>query len=253
MDTIHEAVSAMTGTEIFGIISICIFFLFFAGTILWVASLKKKYLNHMENLPLDDEGKSDDKDSGPEEDPHGPLLDHEYDGIRELDNNLPRWWLWLFLLTTIFSLGYIIYYHVAGVGDSSATEYAKEMQAAQAAKAAAVSQFEASIPTLQPSTDDTIIASGHDLYMKDCAACHRADGGGLVGPDLTSNHWIHGSKFSDNVTVIWNGVPSKGMPTWSNSLKASEIYAVASYIYTLRGAKLATPGKPPMNLPPSQN
>jgi cytochrome c oxidase cbb3-type subunit 3 len=76
------------------------------------------------------------------------------------------------------------------------------------------------------------------------------DGGGLVGPNLTDDYWIHGSSFTDNVKVIWDGVPAKGMITWKTVLKPDEIYSVASYIYTLRGAKLATPGKPPENQTP---
>ena len=188
------------------------------------------------------------------DDPNEPLMkDHEYDGIHELDNNLPRWWVWLFAITTIFSVGYLIYFHLTGWGDLQATEYTKEMQAAAVQKGEAMTRFEAGIPTLTPSTDAGVLDSGRQIYAKNCAACHRADGGGLVGPDLTSNHWIHGSKFSDNVEVIWNGVPAKGMVTWKNVLKPGEIYAVASYIYTLRGAKLATPGKPFDNAPPGDS
>jgi len=179
-------------------------------------------------------------------DPQNPLLtSHEYDGIRELDNKLPRWWVWLFIITTIFAVGYMIFYHVLFLGNLSAAEYAEEMKAADAAKAQAVTAFETSIPTLTPSPDAAIIDSGRQVYAKYCVACHRADGGGLVGPNLTDNYWIHGAKFSDNVGVIWNGVPAKGMVTWKSVLKPNDIYAVASYIYTLRGEKLGAPGKPP--------
>jgi cytochrome c oxidase cbb3-type subunit 3 len=181
-------------------------------------------------------------------DPKEPLLlDHNYDGIQELDNNLPRWWVWLFYITIIFSAVYLIYYHVAKMGDLSAQEYVKEMKAGDALKAGATTRFEASIPTITPSTDPAILADGSQTYAKFCAPCHRADGGGLVGPNLTDDYWIHGSAFSDNVKVIWDGVPAKGMITWKAILKPDQIYAVASYIYTLRGAKLATPGKPPEN------
>ena len=187
-------------------------------------------------------------------DPKDPLMtDHEYDGIRELDNKLPRWWVWLFVITTFYAVGYMLFYHVAHAGNLQAAEYAAEMKQAEEVKAQAISAFEVGIPTLTPSADETILASGHQIYGTYCAACHRADGGGLVGPNLTDDYWIHGSKFSDNVTVIWNGVPAKGMVTWKNVLKPNEVYAVASYIYTLRGAKLATPGKPPENQTPSAN
>lgn len=180
------------------------------------------------------------------------LLDHEYDGIRELDNNLPRWWLWLFYLTIIYSAGYLVYYHVTHAGKLQIAEYTQAMQAGEQLKHGAMSQFEASIPTQQPLTDPNVLAAGQQTYIKFCAPCHRADGGGLVGPNLTDDYWIHGNTYADTVKVIWNGVPAKGMVTWKGVLKPGEISAVASYIYTLRGAKLLTPGKPPENQQPDK-
>jgi cytochrome c oxidase cbb3-type subunit 3 len=186
-------------------------------------------------------------------DPKEPLLlDHNYDGIQELDNNLPRWWVWLFYITIIFAALYLLYFHVLHLGDLQAAEYDKEMKIGNALKGAAMTKFESGIPALTPSTDPAVLDDGRQIFAKFCAPCHRADGGGLVGPNLTDNYWIHGSTFADNVTVIWNGVPAKGMITWKTILKPDEIYAVASYIYTLRGAKLATPGKPPENQVPAK-
>ncbi|HHY84185.1 MAG TPA: c-type cytochrome [Verrucomicrobia bacterium] len=178
------------------------------------------------------------------------LLDHEVDGIRELDNKLPRWWVWLFYGTIAFSIGYLVYYHVLGAGPLMAEEYEREMKAGAAAKAAAMSRFEANIASLEPSQDAAVLESGRQLFTTLCAPCHRMDGGGLVGPNLTDDYWIHGSTFADNVRVIWDGVPAKGMITWKNNLRPDQILAVASYIYTLRGAKLETPGKPPENQAP---
>jgi len=184
-------------------------------------------------------------------DPKEPLLlDHDYDGIRELDNQLPRWWVWLFYITIIFSAVYLVYYHVARAGDLQAGEYAREMKAGAALKGAAMTKFEANIATLTPSADIAVLESGHQTYTKYCAPCHRVDGGGLVGPNLTDDYWIHGSNYVDTVKVIWEGVPAKGMITWKTILKPGEIQGVASYIYTLRGAKLLTPGKPPENQTP---
>ena len=181
-------------------------------------------------------------------DPKDPLLlDHEYDGIHELDNKLPRWWVWLFYLTIAFSAAYLIYFHVLHIGNLQAAEYDHEMKSGAAAKNAAMTRFEAGIPDLKASTDSVTLETGRQVYTKSCAPCHRSDGGGLVGPNLTDAYWIHGSNFTDNVTVIWNGVPAKGMITWKTVLKPEEIYSVASYIYTLRGATLATPGKLPEN------
>ncbi len=186
-------------------------------------------------------------------DPKEPLLlDHEYDGIQELDNKLPRWWVWLFYITIIYSAVYLVYYHVSRSGDLQAAEYDKEMKIGEQIKNAAMGKFESTITTLQPATDAALLEAGHQAYVKFCAPCHRVDGGGLVGPNLTDDYWIHGSSYADTVKVIWDGVPAKGMITWKTMLKPEEIQAVASYIYTLRGAKLATPGKLPENQAPAK-
>ncbi|MGZ4962473.1 MAG: cbb3-type cytochrome c oxidase N-terminal domain-containing protein [Limisphaerales bacterium] len=174
------------------------------------------------------------------------LLDHEVDGIQELDNNLPRWWVWLFVLSTVFAFVYMMYYHVLRIGDLQAVEYAKESKVGDAIKAAALAKFETSIATLEPSKDEAVLGTGKTIFMRMCAPCHRADAGGLVGPNLCDDYWIHGAAFSDNLKVIVNGVPQKGMLTWKGVLKPNEIHAVASYIYTLRGTHPPNP-KPPEN------
>ena len=186
-------------------------------------------------------------------DPKEPLLlDHEYDGIRELDNNLPRWWVWLFYLTIIYAAGYLTYYHVTRSGDLQAAEYASEMKSGEQVKAAAMGQFESGMAALQPATDAPALENGRQTYAKYCAPCHRVDGGGLVGPNLTDDYWIHGSSYADSVKIIWDGVPAKGMITWKTVLKPEQIQNVASYIYTLRGTKLLSPGKPPENQAPAK-
>ena len=178
------------------------------------------------------------------------LLDHEYDGIRELDNKLPRWWVWLFYMTILFAVVYLFRYHVLGNGRMMEAEYKEEMRIGNALKARAMTDFENSMTTaMQPSSDPFVLAKGKDTFSKLCAPCHRADGGGLVGPNLCDDYWIHGSNFVDNVRTIWNGVPSKGMVTWKNSLKPQDVMEVASYIYTLRGTHPKNP-KPPENTTP---
>jgi cytochrome c oxidase cbb3-type subunit 3 len=182
------------------------------------------------------------------------LLDHEIDGIRELDNKLPRWWVWLFYLTIMYAIFYLSYYHVFAKGDLAkkgqmATEYQAEMKIGEALKVAAMTKFEATIATLQPSQAPDVLANGKKTFLTLCAPCHRPDGGGLVGPNLTDDYWIHGANFSNSVATIWNGVPAKGMITWKNTLKPKEIYDVASYLYTLRGTKPPNP-KPPENQAP---
>ena len=184
------------------------------------------------------------------------LMDHEADGIRELDNKLPRWWVWLFYLTIVFAVGYFGYYHVygnirPGKVKSSADEYQAEMAIGSQIKSNSMAKFEADIAVLQPSKDPDVLANGKKTFLTLCAPCHRPDAGGLVGPNLTDDYWIHGSNFTDNVKTIWNGVPEKGMITWKNMLKPKEIYEAASYIYTLRGTHPPNP-KPPENLAPAK-
>jgi cytochrome c oxidase cbb3-type subunit 3 len=189
----------------------------------------------------------------PQDPDQDPLLivGHEYDGIRELDNKLPRWWVWLFNLTIAFAVIYMLYYHVLGRGKLMAAEYQDEMTIGEAVKARAVADFEAKMASLEPSKDPIVLAEGRETFMKLCAPCHRADGGGLVGPNLCDDYWIHGSNFVDNLKIIWNGVPAKGMVTWKGVLKPATIHAVGSYIYTLRGTHPKNP-KPPENLAPAK-
>ena len=173
---------------------------------------------------------------GPE--PQDPLLiNHDADGIKELDNLLPRWWVWLFYLCIIYGIGYMAYYHVFKVGDLQAAEYQKESQAGDLIKSVALANFESSLGKLEPSKDQVVLAQGQQVFLQMCAPCHRPDGGGLVGPNICDDYWIHGSNYVDTVKLIVNGVPEKGMLTWRGVLKPAEIQAVASYVYTMRGTK----------------
>jgi cytochrome c oxidase cbb3-type subunit 3 len=172
------------------------------------------------------------------------LLDHDFDGIRELDNKLPRWWVWLFYLTTIFGVGYFCFYHVLAMGLSSHAVYEREMEIGNKLKQVALERFEREMGARTPSTDEVVVAGGRNTYAALCAPCHRHDGGGLVGPNLTDDYWIHGGEFTDNLKVIWNGVPEKGMVTWKGVLTPDQIYAVASHIYTLRGSDPPDPKAP---------
>lgn len=179
------------------------------------------------------------------------LLDHDYDGIQELDNKLPRWWVWLFNLCIVYAVIYFAYYHVLGKGQLMASQYQAEMKIGDQLKMRAVAEFERNMASLTPATDQVVLAEGKQTFTTLCAPCHRPDGGGLVGPNLCDDYWIHGSNFVDNLTIVWNGVPSKGMVTWRGVLKPATIHAVGSYIYTLRGTDPKNP-KPPENLAPAK-
>jgi len=178
---------------------------------------------------------------------HEPrLLEHDGDGIQELDNLLPRWWVWLFWMCNVFAFLYMLYFHVLELGDSQASAYAKEAQAGDALKQSALAKFEAELSSLEPSKDRAALEKGNQIFQTYCAPCHRADGGGLVGPNLCDDYWIHGSSYHESLKTIVNGVPEKGMLMWRGVLKPQEIEAVASHIYALRGSNPPNP-KPPEN------
>ena len=137
---------------------------------------------------------------------------------------------------------------------SSRGEYEREMVKSNALKQAALAKFESTLESRAPSDDPVVLANGGNTYANLCGPCHRMDGGGLVGPNLTDDFWIHGPGFVDNLKVIWNGVPDKGMLSWKEVLNPDQIYAVASYIHTLRGREVPNP-KPPeiQGAAPAQN
>ena len=174
---------------------------------------------------------------------------HEYDGIQELDNKLPGWWVLLFYITTIFGILHFCYYHVIDKGQLPAEKYeaaiaAHDERQAELAAAEALANPESVVIMTEPSTDAAIIATGKAIFDQHCFACHLKTGGGMVGPNLTDDHWIHGASFAENVHTVTVGVPEKGMISWKPVLKKAEIEAVCSYMYTLRGTKPA-PGKAP--------
>lgn len=163
------------------------------------------------------------------------LLDHEYDGIRELDNHMPRWWVLGFYFTIAFSVVYMIYYHIAG-GPSSDQEYQAEMAASpqKAATAAVVTDT-----SLKPLTDAASLAAGEKLYVaQTCVACHQANLGGLVGPNLTDDYWIHGCDYTTVMNNIKKGFQQKGMMPYGNGkvLQESELQQLVSYVFSKRGS-----------------
>jgi cytochrome c oxidase cbb3-type subunit 3 len=175
--------------------------------------------------------------------PEGTLLEHEADGIRELDNLLPRWWVWLFHVTIIFSVLYMLYFHVFRIGDLSRERYTNEMEAA-AAQAALRGGGETAALT-EPATDPAILARGKELFNKHCTQCHAGQGQGTaLAPNLTDYYFIHGPAFADTVRTVTEGVPAQGMLAWKNLMPRRDIHAVASYAYTLRGTNPPKPKEP---------
>lgn len=171
------------------------------------------------------------------------LVIHEYDGIKEFDNKMPKWLLWLFYITIIFSAIYLIRYHVIKTGDSQEKEYVKEMEKAAVLKKSNDS-YELTPMTLTVLADNKNLTEGKAIYNNHCLACHLAKGEGLVGPNLTDVYWIYGGSISDIYKFIENGNPSKGMIAWKDKLTPLEIQQVASFILSLQGTNPPNPKAP---------
>jgi len=165
------------------------------------------------------------------------MLDHDYDGIKELDNVLPPWWVYLFYGTIIFSVIYLVRFHV--VGDYTQTEeFNKEIELAELEKSKLPKDAseEISYETVVAVTDAESLAKGKEIFNNACAACHKADGGGLVGPNLTDKHWINGGGIKNIFKIISEGSKNNpSMVAWKSNLSSKDIQSVSSYILTLAG------------------
>lgn len=179
------------------------------------------------------------------EDEEKLLLDHEYDGIRELNNKIPPWFNAILYGTVIWAVAYMIHYHVIGSGNVQEEEYAEEVRiAAMQREALASSGALIDENTVTVTEDAAELEKGKEVFMKHCAACHGPQGQGLVGPNFTDDYWIHGNDIKDLFKVIKYGVAAKGMPTWEAQLSPKDMQNVASYILTLRGTNPPNPKAP---------
>lgn len=174
------------------------------------------------------------------------IIPHEYDGIQELNNPTPGWFMYLFYATIIFAVGYLLIYHVFGVGQLQYAEYKTEMAVAAKEKAAYLAKSADNVDenTVKLSTDATVLAAGKATFEGKCAPCHGNNGQGVVGPNLTDDYWLHGDKISDIFKTIKYGVQAKGMPTWQSQLTPKQISDVANYIESLHGSNPANPKEP---------
>jgi len=171
------------------------------------------------------------------------LLAHDYDGIQELDNELPPWWVWLFYLTIFFTFAYTIRYYVMD-GPNQAEEYKIEMAEAKLE----VEEYIKNTPDLvndenvEQLTDAKSLEEGKKIFLANCAACHTADGGGMIGPNLTDEYWILGGGIKNVFNTISNGGrPGKGMISWKATIRPTQRQQVASYVLSLQGT---TPNNP---------
>ena len=172
------------------------------------------------------------------------LAGHEYDGIRELDNRLPRWWLWLFYITIVFAAVYFVRYHVIKTGNLQDEEYQKEVAEAKLKYGDLAKESTIDLDQLTVLTDMASLESGKAIFDKHCVVCHLAEGQGLVGPNLTDEYWIHGCSIQDIYNLIVVGVPEKGMISWKDQLSQQQMLEVSSYIVSLVGTNPPNPKEP---------
>lgn len=172
------------------------------------------------------------------------ILDHNYDGIRELDNELPPWWVWMFYATIVFAVVYLLRFHVFNDYDQD-LEYEQDVAAAQLE----IEEYKRTakdlvdVKTVELLTDASDLKAGETIFTSNCVACHMADGGGGIGPNLTDEYWISGGGVKNVFnTVSEGGRDGKGMVAWKQILKPVEMAQVASYILTEINGK--TPANP---------
>jgi cytochrome c oxidase cbb3-type subunit 3 len=182
------------------------------------------------------------------ENPREPrLLDHDVDGIHEYDNPMPRWWLYILYATVIYSLLYA-FNVVPGIGSGRGriARYERDVADARARKEAlAARQGPLTAADVVAIAGDPVrLAQGHAKFQNTCSPCHRADAGGLIGPNLTDDYWIHGGQPHQILKTVSEGVVEKGMPAWSEALNRDELAAVVGYCLTLHGTQPPNPKEP---------
>ncbi|WP_405201594.1 cbb3-type cytochrome c oxidase N-terminal domain-containing protein [Dokdonia sp. LLG6352-1] len=177
------------------------------------------------------------------EDEHEIILDHNYDGIKELDNNLPPWWVYMFYATIVFAVIYLVRFEVFNDYDQE-----EEYQVAVAEAKAEIEEWKKTakdlvdINTVTLLTDASDINAGKAIFTNNCIACHKADGGGGIGPNLTDQHWILGGGIKNVFkTISEGGRDGKGMISWKSELKPAEMAQVASFVLSLQGTTPAEP------------
>ena len=164
------------------------------------------------------------------------VLDHEYDGIQEYDNPQPAYWTWIFLGSTVWAIGYLLYYHV-GPGKSETEDYAaawatydKERSIVEEKEAAAVTES----VLADKAKDAGQLALGRDVFARTCTSCHGNEGEGLIGPNLTDGQQVHGTSRVDLYVSVRKGIPDKGMRAWGRFLSPEDLVAVSAYVVSLR-------------------
>ncbi|MBK9731186.1 MAG: c-type cytochrome [Chitinophagaceae bacterium] len=174
------------------------------------------------------------------------MLDHNYDGIRELDNRMPPWLQYIFIVSVATAITYLFVFHVYHIGKLPLEEYAAELNQAETQKAMMLQTAGSSIDesTVKLLTDVSSIAAGKTIFIARCSPCHGQKGEGGVGPNLTDDYWLHGGAIGDVFKTVKYGIPAKGMVSWSGILKAEEMETVSSFIMSLHGTNPPNPKAP---------
>ncbi len=174
------------------------------------------------------------------------MLAHDYDGIQELDNRLPRWWIWGFYISIVFAGVYLYRYHVAHSAPLSKEEYEIAMVQAEQQKEAYLKKSANLVDenTVTLLTDAAAIQEGEKMYAGNCAPCHGDKGQGVVGPNLTDSYWLHGGSIHDVFKTIKYGYPEKGMKSWKDDFSPVQIAKIASYIKSLHGTNPSNAKEP---------
>ncbi len=164
-------------------------------------------------------------------------MGHDFDGIRELDNRIPPWFNYLFGITVVFGIIYLADYHVFKISPLMHEEYQQELVVASMQRQIMMANEplidEALITQLK---DDASLKAGDENFHKYCVSCHGQQAGGIVGPNLTDQYWIHGGGIKNVYQTIKNGVPAKGMITWQLVFTQRQIIQIASYVLSLQGS-----------------
>lgn len=173
------------------------------------------------------------------------MIDHDFDGIHELNNKVPPWFNILFYGTIVFAAVYLVDYHVLGSGNIMIDEYSQEVTTANQKREELIRTGafinENNVTLL---TDAGELDKGKQIFTTNCTPCHGPDAGGTVGPNLTDKYWVHGGGIKNVFTTVKNGVPVKGMISWQTMLNPKQMQQVSSYVLSLQGTTPAV-GKPP--------
>lgn len=168
------------------------------------------------------------------------LIEHEYDGIQEFDNPMPRWWVTTFWGTIIFSAVYLLNVGPVGSGEGRIAQYEADMAAWRTAHPTDQGTVDREA-LLAMAGDPEVLEEGQELFTRNCAACHGPDGGGVIGPNLTDDAWIHGGTIAEIHAVVVEGVLAKGMPAWGRQLTPDQVNAAVAYVWSLQGTTPANP------------